>query len=94
MTLVVRVGGRDIVSFGVVVHTWKKFLRQKIMSSLTSMSIQNLFIFALLIHYIVLIDNQALANIHINVIFIFFSYSDIVSTQKNLVMKGKCSCPV
>ena len=43
----------------------------------------------MLIHFIVLIDNQALANIHINIIFIFFSYPDIVSTQKNLVMKGK-----
>ena len=43
----------------------------------------------MLIHYVALIDNQALANIHINIIFLFFSYSDIVSTQKNLVMKGK-----
>ena len=40
-------------------------LRQKIMSSFISSSTQNLFIFAVVIHMVVLIDNQALINIHI-----------------------------
>ena len=40
-------------------------LRQKIMSSFISSLAQNLFIFAVLIHMVVLINNQALINIHI-----------------------------
>ena len=42
-----------------------KFLRQKIMSSFISSLAQNLIIFAVLIHMVVLINNQALINIHI-----------------------------
>ena len=46
------------------VKFWGK-LRQKIMSSFISSLAQNLFIFAVLIHMVVLINNQALINIHI-----------------------------
>ena len=44
--------------------SWGKLLRQKIMSSFISSLAQNLFIFAVLIHKVVLINNQALINIH------------------------------
>ena len=47
------------------VKFWGKLLRQKIMSSFISSLAQNLFIFAVLIHMGVLIDNQALIKIHI-----------------------------
>ena len=46
------------------VKFWGKLLRQKIMSSFISSLAQNLFIFAVLIHKVVLINNQALINIH------------------------------
>ena len=61
-----------ICSGGLVVHTWKKLLRLKIMSSLLSSSIPNLFIFAMLIHYDVLIDNQAFIYIFFNIFFHIF----------------------
>ena len=47
------------------VKFWGKLLRQKIMSSFISSLAQNLFIFAVLIHMVVLINNQALINIQI-----------------------------
>ena len=49
-----------------------KLLRQKIMSSFISSLAQNLFIFAVLIHMVVLINNQALINIQIYYFSHFF----------------------
>ena len=43
------------------------------MSSYISSLTQNLFIFAVLIHMVVLIDNQTLINIHIYYFSYFFS---------------------
>ena len=54
------------------VKFWGKLLRQKIMSSFISSLAQNLFIFAVLIHMVVLINNQALINIQI---YYFFHFS-------------------
>ena len=47
------------------VKFWGKLLRQKIMSSFISSLAQKIFIFAVLIHMVNLINNQALINIHI-----------------------------
>ena len=55
-----------------LVKFWGKLLRQKIMSSFISSLTQNLFIFALLIHKVVLIDNQALIVIYIYNFFLIF----------------------
>ena len=62
------------------VKFWGKLLRQKIMSSFISSFAQNLFIFAVLIHMVVLINNQALINIQIYYFFHFFHIFGNVST--------------
>ena len=62
------------------VKFWGKLLRQKIMSSFISSLAQNLFIFAVLIHMVVLINNQALINIQIYYFFHFFHIFGNVST--------------
>ena len=54
------------------VKFWEKLLRQKIMSSFISSLAQNLFIFAVLIHKVVLINNQTLINIHMYYFSHFF----------------------
>ena len=50
------------------------------MSSFISNLAQNLFIFVVLIHMVVLIDNQALINIHIYYLSHFFHVFGNVST--------------
>ena len=50
------------------------------MSSFISSSTQNLFIFAVLIYMVVLIDNQALINIHLYYFSYFFHVFCNVST--------------
>ena len=55
------------------VKLWGKLLRQKIMSSFISSLIQNRFIFAVLIHMVVLIDNQAVINTHLYSSSYFFN---------------------
>ena len=50
------------------------------MFSFTSSLTQNLFIFAVLIHMVVLIDNQALINIHLYHFSYFFHFFGNVST--------------
>ena len=67
------------------VKFWGKLLRQKIMSSFISSLAQNLFIFAVLIHMVVLINNQALINIQIYYFFHFFHIFGNVSTLKIFV---------
>ena len=62
------------------VKFWGKLLRQKIMSSFISNLAQNLFIFAVLIHKVVLINNQALINIHMYYFSHFFHVFGNVST--------------
>ena len=62
------------------VKFWGKLLRQKIMSSFISSLAQNLFIFAVLIHMVVLINNQALINIQIYYFSHFFHVFGNVST--------------
>ena len=59
-----------------------KLLRQKIMSSLISSLTHNFFIFAVLIHMVVPIDNQALMNIHLYYFSYFFHVFGNVSTLK------------
>ena len=81
------------------VKFWGKLLRQKIMSSFISSSTQNLFIFAPLIHKVVLIDNQALVNIHLYYFFYIPPPPHILALfqlRKNWcgkIIKAK-SCPV
>ena len=67
------------------VKIWGKLLRQKIMSSFISSLAHNLFIFAVLIHMVVLINNQALINIQIYYFFHFFHIFGNVSTLKIFV---------
>ena len=55
------------------------------MSSFISSLAQNLFIFAVLIHMVVLINNQALINIQIYYFFHFFHIFGNVSTLKIFV---------
>ena len=62
------------------VKFWGKLLRQKIMSSFISSLTKNLFIFAVLIHMVVLIDNQALMNFHLYYFSYFFHVFGNVST--------------
>ena len=62
------------------VKFWGKLLRQKTISSFISSLTQNLFIFAVLIHMVVLIDNQALINIHLYYISYFFHVFSNIST--------------
>ena len=58
----------------------RKLLRQKIMSSSISSLNQNLFMFAVLIHMVVLIENQALINIHLYYFSYFFHVFGNVSS--------------
>ena len=62
------------------VKFWGKLLRQKIMSSFILSLTQNLFIFAVLIHMVVLIDNQALIDIQQYYFSYFFHVFGNVST--------------
>ena len=57
-----------------------KLFRQKIMSSFISSLTHNLFIFAVLIHMVVPIDNQALINIYLYYFSYFFHVFGNVST--------------
>ena len=72
------------------VKFWGKLLRQKIMlSSFISSLAQNLFIFAGLIHKVVLINNQALINIHMYYFSHFFHVFGNVSTYVENICVGK-----
>ena len=62
------------------VKFWGKLLRQKLMSSFILSLTQNLFIFAVLIHMVVLIDNQALIDIHLYYFSYFFHVFGNIST--------------
>ena len=70
------------------VKFWGKFLRQKIMSSFISSLTQNLFIFALLIHMVILIDNQALIDIHLYYFSYFFMFLAMFQLRKYLVWEN------
>ena len=69
------------------VKFWGKLLRQKIMSSFISSLAQNLFMFAVVIHMVVLIDNQALINIHIYYFSHFFHVLAMFQLRKYLCGK-------
>ena len=58
------------------------------MSSFMSSLAQNLFIFAVLIHMVVLINNQAFINIHIYYFSHFFHVFGNVSTEKIFVWEN------
>ena len=68
---------------------WGKLLRQKNMSSFISSLTQNLFIFAMLIHMVVLIDNhEALMNIHLYYFSYFFHVLAMFQLRKYLVWEN------
>ena len=68
------------------------------MSSFICSLTQNLFIFAVLIHMVVLIDNQALINIHLYYFSYFFPCFSQCFNLENIwcgkIVLDKRSCPV
>ena len=60
------------------------------MSSFISSLTQNLFIFSVLIHMVVLIDNQALIYIFIYIIFLIFSMFLVMFQLRKYLVWENC----